>query len=620
MCHNFRCAQRVVLCLGMLLMVATTMCAQEASAIPASPTPQIGLPQDWSTQRVIYTRNGSVDDMMKARSDPRFLNSFLLHYRREHANQAGLAINGQGNERSADTDTPESLPEASLRHPVNPPIGPRRNRHTKVDWAVPLGATYGMAIGETPALYMVNANGTPACTSGSTVGDFLVLSLKAPATVGSQANLVGLTNLYSGTSPTGICGTTPTFLFSYAIGNGRSFLSPVISLDGKKIAWIETTTALNAVLHVTTWVQNQGTNATTGAVAIGTGGSSDVAIDYTTATYPGCTATTNPNTNSEIYVDFSSDTAFVGADNGILYHIKGIFKGTPTFDFCITVNNTAGTALGGGVYDSLLSPPVFFIADSKKLYAYQVGATSFTLQTSVTYGIGTLTGPGPVLDAFNNFIYVFSAQDAEATSHASVTQFPTSLASSVVVPLGLASTEAYPILFYGAFDNNYFNFGPKNAASTLYSCGTDGARTSAQDLFAISFNAATGIVNTTPAMSANKNVNPGGAAGICSPIAEFYDGTHDRIFVGMGEHLATSGANVVTMWNVDSRPTASATPTASTARTYLGGSSGIVVDNSSAAAQAASIYFTTLAANGTNPGTCGASQYCAVKLTQGALQ
>jgi hypothetical protein len=95
-------------------------------------------------------------------------------------------------------------------------------------------------------------------------------------------------------------------------------------------------------------------------------------------------------------------------------------------------------------------------------------------------------------------------------------------------------------------------------------------------------------------MSYNTNVNPGGKNGFCSPITEFFDGTTDRIFVGMGENGSNTGANVVTMWNVTSRlNSASATPTAS-ATGYLGGSSGISADNNaSGTAQAQSIYFST---------------------------
>lgn len=616
-------AQRAVFVFCTLLLTTGALRAQESPADDPQATTHLGIPQDWSTQRVIYTQNGSVEDMMKVRHDPRFLTSFLVHNKREHPNQIWRAAFGERNQAGLDAGAPDqqlgTMGSQGLR--FHPPL--RRNKHSKIDWAVSMG-TFGMAIGESPAMYISNADGTPSCTgssASSTVGDFTVYSLKAVPSVGTQANLVGLTNLYSGTSPTGLCGTAPTFLFSYAIGSGRSYLSPVLSLDGKEVAWVEDNSANHAILHVTTWVAKQGTDATAGSVAIGncsSGASCDVAIDYTSATHPGCPTTASVNTNSEIYVDYPTDTAFVGADNGNLYHLKSIFKSAPTFDFCITVNTTAGTALSGGVYDTQLSPAEFFIADSKKLYAYTVGATSFSLKATYTYGAGTLTGPGPVLDAFNNFIYVFSAQDL--AGHTSVTQLPTTLATAAVVNLGPTNTNAYPILFYGAYDNSYFKNGPKSAASTLYSCGTDPTNTASQDLYAINFNAGTGVMNTAPVMSANTTVNPGGKNGICSPITEFYDGTTDRIFVGMGDHNATTGANVVSMYDVTTQLTNPTTAPKAQATKYLGGSSGLIVDNNaSLTPQAESVYFTTLATSGTST-TCGANNFCAVKLTQSLLK
>jgi hypothetical protein len=128
-------------------------------------------------------------------------------------------------------------------------------------------------------------------------------------------------------------------------------------------------------------------------------------------------------------------------------------------------------------------------------------------------------------------------------------------------------------------------------------------------------------MNTTPVMPANKNVNPpnGTANGTCSPITEFYDGTTDRIFVGMGQHVANSGANVVQMWNVTTQlNSASTTPTAS-ASPYFGGPSGLVIDNNAnATPQAESVYFTTLVCAAAN--ACGANNCCAVKLTQSLLK
>jgi hypothetical protein len=644
----FRFAQRAILCVGTLLMATGILSAQEAPANPASSGQQFGIPEDWSTRHVIYTRNGSVEDMLKLRNDPRFLNSMLRHYVREHRSQVGqpatagsnedrLGESGLNNhwlnenglsEYASDADTQELqpyLPSDPIKY--RRPIPRPRNKHSKVDWSISLGPTAGLALGETPAVYTYNY-ATPSCSNLSAtppvVGDFIVYTINATAAVGTpgQANLVGLTNLYTNGAGSGFCsGTDPSFLFSYAIGTGGSPLSPVPSLDGTKIAWIENRTATHAYLHITIWVANQGASATYPAAVTGlflngvcapAGSSCDRAIDYTASTYPGCsTAFTAANGHSDLYVDYPSDSGFISANNGLLYHIKNIFSTTtsPTVDFCIPVNPTFETtpksAMSGAVYDPVLNQ--VFITDSEKIYAYTVNASgataNFSLAASYTYGnslsnYNYQTGPGPLLDMFNGFIYVFSTYDAN--SKTSVTQLPTSLASAVPVALGNKSTNVNPLLFYGAFDNNYFTNGPKSAASTLYSCGTDSTTTTAQDLFAISFNPASGLANTTPAMSFNKNVNPGGNNGLCSPITEFYDGTNDRIFVGMGQAGAATGANVVTMWNVNSQLTNTSgsggtmpTPTASAAN-YLGGASGISADNNaSGTAQAENVYFST---------------------------
>jgi hypothetical protein len=502
-----------------------------------------------------------------------------------------------------------------------------KKKNSKVDWSVSLGHFAGMAIGETPAKYTFNPIAPPSCS------DFVVFTINVPSgkvAATSQGNLVGITNLYSG-STGDLCGTRPTFLFSYAIGSAGSGLSPVLSLDGSKVAWVETPLGGNAILHVTTWVAGQGSNATVESVAVGTAGSSDVALDYTSVTVSGtsCPATkSSSNTNSDLYVDYANDAGYIGADNGILYHVAGIFGGTPTVDFCVSTPN-ASALLGAAVYDSATSQ--VFISDPQNLYSYTVGTSSFTLPVSYQYGSMSTTNTvtsGPLLDSFNGFVYMFSAEDA-TTGHTSMTQLPTSMASAlVVVPLGPATSSTYPVLFNGTFDNNYFTNGPKVSGSTLYTCGTDSTNTAAQDLFAIGFHPGTGVAMFDPVMTANTNVNPGGGNGICSPITEFYDGITDRIFVGMGDVGATDGANVVTMWDVTTQlttpppPGTNPTYTAISPANYFGGTTGFAIDNNAFGTdQAESIYFSTLAPipNG-DTFRCFANHFCAVKLTQSLLQ
>ena len=627
-----RAAKAGVFCFAIILAISIAMPAQENSSA-ASPSP-LGGPQDWSHRHVIYTRNGSVAQMMLLRDDPRFVHSLYRHYSQEHRKDIVAAIGldvAESNEdlgKEPDWDfgvSDTGANEDQLDHGFQPfhiwdpvrPLSRTNNERSKVDWSMSLGPTGGTSYGETPGIYTANYS-SPSCSA-----DFAVYTINAAPTVAKQANLVGLTNLYSDSASAGFCsGTAPTFLFSYAIGTGGSALSPVLSEDGTKIAWIENPSATTSYLHVTKWVANQGATATAPVAVTGTfsngactptTASCDFSVEYTASTYPGCsTAHTAGNSHSDLYVDYSSNTGFISANNGLLYHISNVFSSTvaPTVDFCIPVNTafetTPSGAMSGPVYDPTLNE--VFLTDSEKIYAFTVNTTAttpnFSAASTPSYTFGSSasnhnypTGPGPLVDMFNGYLYVFSTYDAAGKT--SVTQIPTSLASGTAVELGPESTNADPILFYGAFDNNYYNNGPKSSLSTLYSCGADQTNTNRQDLFSIRFNAGTGVVNTTPAMSYNTNVNPGAALGLCSPITEFYDGTNDRIFVGMGQPASASGSNVVTMWNVNTQQTNTSgtggtmpTYTAEAAG-YVGGTSGIAADNNSGDSEAESIYFST---------------------------
>jgi hypothetical protein len=87
----FGVKQRVVFGLGALIFALILMTgALWAQEPPSSQAAHIGVPEDWSTRRVIYTRNGSAGDMSKVIHDPRFMHSTLLRYLREHSNQNRL--------------------------------------------------------------------------------------------------------------------------------------------------------------------------------------------------------------------------------------------------------------------------------------------------------------------------------------------------------------------------------------------------------------------------------------------------------------------------------------------------------------------------------------------------
>jgi hypothetical protein len=593
----------------LLLALCSLTRLSHAQDVQAPRDTRFSLPSDWSYRHVIYTGGGSVSDMMAVRSDPRFLHNWLAHVALQ--NKVPLALLGSPQPRDTDGALPSRNGNTFATHqPLSfarptPPQG-SKNLRSHVDWSVTLGTKGGFAFGEYPAKWTYNILNPPDCTN-----DFVVFTITATPGVGSQANLIGLNNLYSGTNPAGICGATPKVLFSYAIGSAGSTLSPIVSQDGTKVLWIEGGT--HAILHITRWVAGQGTNATTGAVAPGAG--QDVTIDYTNSAHPGCTTSAATDGNADAFYDFGADAAYVSAANGRLYHVSGVFLGTPTVDFCINVNTAAGNSMVGPVYDRLHNK--VYVSDGKTLYAFDVTATAFTLAASIQFSSAfSLSGP-PVVDPVDGFVYAFSSSDTTG-AFTTISQMPLSLASKTDVHIGPVFKNGTPFTFSGDFDNNYYSFGPTNASATLYACGTDPAKNTAMALYTIGFQA-TGVVNATPLMSANIKINPGENNGVCSPLTEFYDGTHDRLFLSIGNVTNTSGANVVQMWDITNRITSTATGPTASASPYYGGTSSFAFDNISNLNQAQSFYFGSLATNSANV-TCGNNNYCAVKLTQGALQ
>src|SRR5579871_1492320 len=301
-----------------------------------------GLVQDWAQKHVIFTNGGSPANIAKAQNDPRSWQQWL--------SRSVYLFDGR---RTDDFTDPGRDNWRSLLPPWY-----RRPRF-RTDWAVSLGGSGGMPIGETPAKFTFNAT-APLSFPASCNNDFVVFVINASPAAGTQANIVALNNLYTGTassscpngpqSPVTTNLTAPTFMWSYAVGSGQVYFSPVLSLDGKKVAFIESPATGGPVFHVLTWVAGQGTNATTGSVAPGSGGSSVTSLAYTNTAVKGCTASSSTDNNSSPFVDYTNDVAYVGDDNGRLYRIKGVFNGTPTLDYCTTVSS--GKRLTSPVYDS----------------------------------------------------------------------------------------------------------------------------------------------------------------------------------------------------------------------------------------------------------------------------
>jgi hypothetical protein len=169
-------------------------------------------------------------------------------------------------------------------------------------------------------------------------------------TNGTQANIAGFNQLYSG-SGTPLCGhADPEFIFSYASGVGPVATSPNISLFGTEISYVENDPNIGAIFHVLTF--------STGSTEYGAAcaSSNNGATMPTCATAPVIPGSTTNSTATDFmlplglvaanaatgvagaadsfsspFIDYPNDTTFVGDNNGYLYAITPTFNSTPGY-------------------------------------------------------------------------------------------------------------------------------------------------------------------------------------------------------------------------------------------------------------------------------------------------
>jgi hypothetical protein len=596
---------------GQLASEQQTASADSANSNSDDAQSHIGFPQDWSSRQLVMPGIGLRPDELLAagRRDPRYVYNLVMR-------QAA---------------------EGNIREQERRPLGaPRPDRHTKVDWAVSLEKGY-VPQNQFPAKYGFNL-GTENCTS-----DYVVFGLTV--TAGIQANLVGINNLYTQALPACNSGS-PWVAFAYNTmtqSGGQIKTSPVLSEDGTKVAFIESTSS-GSYFHVLVLPNPIPTPpAQTGTVL-----SPQTPSLCTYATIAGCMTTlaieiTATNSNSSPWVDYVADVAYVGADNGLLYKIAPVFRGgTPALvsssDWPVTVSTQPTKVLTSPVEDTTSGR--IFIGDAEGyLYAVSLkspGKTYAARQTIGWAGNGPGTGiidpPIVVTDPANpgtNQVFTFTGCSSVVGIGGAVSQIAanfTDSSSFTTVDLGSGSGDGDCTggdVHQGAFDNAFWLTG--SATGHLLACGfvsgTSGKPLVPSNPQMYFFPFLSHQITSTGSLTFVVNKTVGEE---CSPLTEFSNGVADRLFFGVGGttdgHVETSAITRLLTTPVCTVGSQSGCLTAPHA---LGGTSGIIIDNK-VLIGGSNIYFSTLGAGSVNGGNCkvtgGATNpYCAVKLTQSGL-
>jgi len=619
-----------------LSLVAGLSLAGQSQMVPQR---HVGRVTDWSYHHVFVSGPLSTGNLDRARSEPRVL--FRLAERNlVRPGHSGLPF--RITRRNPENEAPDSPQVRPPRTVDRTDVTKMKKRNVKIDWSVPLGAGI-VAPYMFPAKFSFDINAVPSCAN-----DYVVFALNVAGATGGQANLVGANNLYSGTG--GLCGANPTVKWAYngSTAGGSILTSPVISLDGTKIAYVEST-GTSAILHVLTWGPAAGTSATLAAAPIANGTCTSFPIVSSCLKSVTFSATATARLASP-WVDYASDKAFVASDDGKIYRISCVFacalNTQPTVDpgwpYTLPVAGTGGAAPqpNGPVYDS--SSGRLFVGDQLgELWVINANGTPSLAAGPVMIGGGGCTAAHPpgrtgtgadctanggsfgipdsiIMDSSSasQRIFAFSGNDGTAGASAVVAQLKMDLTGLVRVHVGLGSvgaTIANWNIHTGAFDDAYFGATP--STGHLFMCGT-GAGNTQPTHYWIGF----GAYPTMDAAPAGTLLRTAVANLPCAPYTELFNpnitltggaGHHDLMVSG----LVAAGANGFIITNDIS--TGAIISGQATSVNYPGGVSGIVIDNISTAAQASSVYFSTQGV--VTVGTCAASR-CAVKLTQLGLQ
>lgn len=616
-----------------LVLIAAAAIAPGIATEGAKRAPR-PLLTDWTSRHVVFSAPRTLEQAMRLQRDPRYLQQWVR--RNVHA-----ALPGEAPRSAAPSPDLFSFPPGGFGGWGGKGGGGRgkgrRRTQFHGDWSVNIGSGASMENNMFPAKFAFDFN-------NASCSDFAVFTTGLAGPLDNVADIVAFDNLYTGTGPDGLCGLdAPTVMFAYHTqsNGGRSNSSPVlsggVSGDGSQIAFMEGG-AGTAALHILRGVAGQGTPGS------GTAVHPDV-VTTDAATYVTCLGITTQScllnltfangaddTFSAPFVNYDTDSLYVGDNIGVLHKFTGVFEGTPaevtTGGWPITVHS--GAVLNSPIHE--LHSNNLYITDRSGILSFvreadsAVGACSSgnppclgAVTVDATSGHGPIDD-APIVDTTNETVFVFVGTDSTGST-SSVIQVTTTMDNEVSATIG-PSFATVPV-YSGDFDNSYFsNADP--STGFLYVCGNQGGSgpsfPQSAAIYRIGFNSS-GTMNSANdtnvlAITSSVDTGSGGTPTTCSPGTENDNGTTDLIFFsvhtgGLGAICADHGC-VMSFDITSTFPTAAANSAQENS-----GTSGIIIDNISSAGQASSFYFTTGADQ-----TCTTTVDfggCAVKLTQANL-
>jgi hypothetical protein len=497
-------------------LVAKPMQAQGGPSVYVNGTEIRGYPEDWSHHYVVFSNIGAEDEALQKReyehwqkvvNEPRYVIQQLKNHG-EMKGPAGIDAEYRSRWNAESTDLRFGEPDRFV------PMYRRMTKsNIKTDWSEALGGP-GLAAGQYPAKFNV-------MTTTASCSDYVVFPTGASGST-SHATIVAFNSVYSGCPL--FSGGHPVVYWAYNTGNGSTATtSPTISLDGTQVAFVQTrgTTASLVLLKMAASSGTVGAPIAPLSVAVGS---------YRTCAAPCYTSISlgaNDTASAPFYVYGTTDTLYVGDDNGKVHEVTGAFLGTPTLDpagWPATASTTGAPALSSPVYDSGGSNRIFVTDAGGYLHSFTVAApgtvtTSGRLENNTT----NVFGP-PVVDSSAEKVYTFIGYSGD-TGHTGNPSYINFFAAAALgqagsgtggtnygtgVPFANGGTHnpATSNMPIGSFDNLYYE--GTGTTGNIYVC-ENGV------LYQIPL-----ATITTPVVNVYSTpVTTPGTASACAPVTEF---------------------------------------------------------------------------------------------------
>lgn len=660
-----------------------------------------GIVQDWSLHHVVYPRVGPIESLIAVQHDDRAILSWQeaeredwhrardrdldRDHRPSHGTQGDLYLDwsislGSGTTALAMypakyTFNINATPNCTTDFIVFPVNAVGLSAIAATGTVTSGSATINITAGAITPPYVgkgitgvgIPAGDTIAAITGNPASS-LTLAVAATAgtgiaealTVSGQPNIVGFNNLYSGTAGgTGVCnagrtagptddGVSATTIWSYNItaAGGVVATSPALSLDGTKIAFVETGAGA-AQFHVLAPKTGDGvaTNLQTVTSPLSiTSGFAAVAPAAGQAT--NLVLGSANDTLSSPFVDYDADAAYVGNDAGVLFRIINVFcartactgGGSPAPSLDSTWGTGGAVTIGGtctGSSGKLTGPVaargnVFVGCSDGKLYGFSTTTGSPIAGSPLTVGstgsFGGIVDP-PLVDLVNGFVYVVAGNSSGTGTPSVLVQASTASFTTPTPVVATLGAGGQFNLHAPSFNEAYFSSPISSVGNVQGSTGggvTSRGTTSNWQIYEWADSGVggpatlygVGFTNNLHVMTAGPASNflqVTGSAGVeFSPLTTILNGSVDQLYMS---GLTTLTPNFIEYNLTDFAglfPNVlfpiNGTSSVGGSRGEGHGTTGIVVDNVSPDVQASSVYFGIPSLN------------TAVKLTQSALQ